>query len=192
VKAKQGSVGSLIQIKLRGDEQFLWSGVPVQGIRWCKSDWMAVPLKLLLCAASLEWVYLATTSGASLAFIAFGVPAALATSYALASHFFVEARTRKQTEYGVTNQRVIIVTGSSLNAVTRSFPLEALEKVVVQVHANLKGNIELNSPPSEIANQINNRSLARGVSAGYELEGIDDAQIVYELIIKARSDCLKA
>lgn len=70
-----------------------------------------IPFGLMWCGFAIFWEYTAVTDRAPLFFILWGVPFVAAGLHFVFGRFFVEARQRESTSYGVTGQRVIIVSG---------------------------------------------------------------------------------
>ena len=70
-----------------------------------------IPFSLMWGGFSFFWEYEAVKSGGPLFFDLWGVPFLLVGLYMIVGRFFYEAMLRSRTYYGLTNQRVIIISG---------------------------------------------------------------------------------
>lgn len=111
-----------IQGELGSGEKLLWSGKPRDGLIFRTSDIFAIPFSIFFCGFSIFWMVgasYAVSAGASKGevpafayiFPLFGVPFVAAGLYMLLGRFWVEKAQRAQTAYGVTDERVIIISG---------------------------------------------------------------------------------
>lgn len=104
--------------ELAPGERLLWSGRPPQGFRLTRADIFLVPFSLAWCGFAVFWEAMVLTSGAPVLMAAWGVPFVLAGLYIVAGRFVVDARGRARTFYGLTDQRVVFVTGAFSRTVT--------------------------------------------------------------------------
>jgi len=100
-----------IQRELDTGERLLWSGMPKQGLQLRATDWFVVPFSLFWGGFAILWETLVLVSGASPLMALFGVPFVFVGLYLIVGRFFVDARLRARTYYGVTDRRVLIVSG---------------------------------------------------------------------------------
>ena len=121
---------SEIQRELSAGEKLLWSGQPRQGPRLNISDVFVIPFSLVWCGFAIFWETTVIKGHAPLLFKLWGVPFVVIGLYVVFGRFFVNARTRARTFYGVTNKRLIIVTGSFSRCV-RSLPWELLPQAAL-------------------------------------------------------------
>src|SRR5688572_9125120 len=106
-----------IEKELSAGERLVWSGQPRDGIRLRPVDAFLIPFSLLWCGFALFWEVMALTATSKQAgpigyvFPLFGIPFVLVGLYLVIGRFMVDARMRARTFYGVTNERIIIVSG---------------------------------------------------------------------------------
>jgi len=101
----------LLQPHLRPDEKLLWTGRPDPRVHFMPSDAFLVPFSVLWCAFAVYWTWLVLNSGkprwfalVRLLFVAVGL-------YQMVGRFFVKARRKRRTVYGLTDTRAIVVEG---------------------------------------------------------------------------------
>jgi hypothetical protein len=101
--------------ELEAGESLLWSGQPRKGIVFRGSDVFMIPFSLIWGGFAITvLVSMFSRAGASgLGFIGFlvAIPFLLVALYIVFGRFIVDAIQRDHTCYGVTNHRVIIVSG---------------------------------------------------------------------------------
>ncbi len=102
---------TVISTELEEDESLLWSAQPRQGIFLRASDKGLIPFSLLWGGFALFWEYEAISNNAPFLFVLFGLPFVIAGLYLMVGRFYYDARLREKTFYGITNRRVIILSG---------------------------------------------------------------------------------
>ncbi len=109
---------TVISQQLTGGERLVWSGRPRGGIRFRGADIFFVPFSLIWCSFAIFWEVMASAPTAAghgrpgnVAFVfpIFGVPFVLVGLYFVFGRFLADARMRAKTCYGVTNERIVIV-----------------------------------------------------------------------------------
>lgn len=96
---------------LLGNEEFLWAGKPKEGLMFRKSDWLAIPVSLVLLGTALKpyWdargrtMHPVEMAGLAI-FVVLGV-------YLLIGRFFIDAYIRRDMVYGLTSHRALIIGG---------------------------------------------------------------------------------
>ena len=98
-------------------ESLLWSGQPRKGIVFRGSDIFMIPFSIMWGGFAIFWetmvLFARPQSGRQVRFssVLWGIPFVLVGLYMMFGRFLVDARRRDHTCYGVTDRRVIIVTG---------------------------------------------------------------------------------
>lgn len=111
------SAETILNSKLDTDERLLWSGQPRRGMRLRGQDAFLIPFSLFWGGFAIFWE-IGASIGTSKShdpiakiFPLFGIPFVLVGLYLIFGRFFVDAKIRGRTYYGVTNERIIIIDG---------------------------------------------------------------------------------
>jgi hypothetical protein len=178
---------SEIARELSPNEHILWTGRPRQGIFLRTSDTFLIPFSILWAGFAVFWEFGVNASGAPLFFRLWGVPFVLVGVYLVIGRFFVDARARENTYYGITDERVIVVSGLRTRQV-KSLQLRTLSDVSLSEQNDRRGTIMLGPLPAGY------RSYAfagwPGMSSRLppSFEMIENARAVYEILTKAQRD----
>jgi hypothetical protein len=113
-------------------ESLIWAGRPAQGLRLTRSDLLTIPFSLL-------WVWL-IGDAVPLLFRLWGIPFVVIGLYLIAGRFFVDARRRARTYYGLTDTRVLIVVVGSTRKLI-ALDLAAQKELEVEEAAAGRGTI---------------------------------------------------
>lgn len=135
-----------LQPELGSGERLLWSGRPRQGVRLQAGDALMIPFSLMWGGAAIFWEYSALRTG-PLFFALWGIPFVCVGLYLIAGRFFVDAWQRARTHYGLTNQRVLIVSGLRSRRVM-SLPLRTLADLSLQERGDRSGTIQFGNLPA--------------------------------------------
>jgi len=164
--------------ELEVDERLLWSGIPKQGLVLRASDALLVPFSLLWGGFAIFWEAGVLSTKAPGFFALWGVPFVLMGLYLIVGRFFVDARQRAATAYGITNKRAVIVSGLVSRSV-KSLSLRTLSDMTLAERSDGTGTILLG--PSPVWGQWFAGASWPGTSAqqGPAFELIDDAKRVY-------------
>ena len=176
---------------LEQNEQLLWAGRPAQGIRLRKSDVFMIPFSLMWGGFAIFWEVTALTgvikssdgeySITAMIFPLFGIPFVLIGLYIMIGRFFVDAKLRKGTFYGVTEDRVIIVSRLFGKTIS-SFDLQTMPSISMNQKDDGSGNIvfgERSNMPSGFGKQ---RMSGTSHNVPTMFEMIDDVAHVYKVI----------
>ena len=172
---------SIIDKELKSDESLLWSGKPRQGIQLHSSDAFLIPFSLLWGGFAFFWEYSVWKSGGPSFFLLFGIPFVLVGIYFIIGRFFYDATVRKNTFYGVTSERVIIVSGYFQRKV-RSINVKSLDEISISEKRDHSGTITLGQTPPFYA-WMQTGWPGMGKQAVPQLEMIPNARSVYNLIV---------
>jgi len=130
----------VIQKHLEPSEGILWSGQPKQGVMLRGYDAFMIPFSLLWGGFAFFWEYTVLTKGATPFLALFGLPFVIIGAYLIVGRFYVEAKQREKMFYGVTTERVIIVSGL-LQQKVRSLALRTLSDVSLTESRDGTGSI---------------------------------------------------
>jgi hypothetical protein len=168
---------SLLASQLVAGERLLWSGQPRQGVFLRASDAFLIPFSLLWGGFAIFWEYSVLSMGeAPLFFALWGLPFVVIGLYFIAGRFFVDAKQRANTVFGVTNQRVLIMSGL-FNRKVKSVNLRTLSDISLDERANGTGTVSFGPT----------NPFALWGSAGMAWPGMPTASPAFELIPNARS-----
>jgi len=98
----------LFQDELLDGEELLWLGQPDPRALFTRYDLFLIPFSLFWCGFVTFWLAGASRGGV---FALFGVPHALVGIYLLIGRFVYKYWKKRNTYYGVTNQRILIQSG---------------------------------------------------------------------------------
>ena len=129
-----------IQRELGAQERLLWSGKPRAGLTLRSTDVFLIPFSLLWGGFTLFWLYSVVMSGAPAFFMLFGIPFALVGFHFMVGRFVVDLKQREATTYGVTNERIVILSGVLARRV-KSLNLRTLTDVSLVERTDGSGTI---------------------------------------------------
>ncbi len=173
-----------MQLYLQPGEMLEWTGRPHPWRVFTSSDVLLIPFSLLWGGFAIFWETGVIASNAPLFFELWGVPFILVGLYIIFGRFLYGAWERRHTWYGVTNQRLIILTTTFGHRV-RSFYLNMLPEIETRISASGRGTLLFGAPPSYSSFGWTSRGRRRNVwhrdltSGFYD---IPDARDVFDLI----------
>lgn len=178
-----------ISFELGPGERLLWSGFPRQGLLLRPTDLLMIPFSLLWGGFAIFWEMTVLRDGAPLLFALWGVPFVIIGLYITLGRFFYDALRRRDTFYGLTDQRAIIAMRLPTRSV-RSFSLASLTNVVLDERANGVGTIVLGPTPPPTWSKRQTAMMSTQIENSFDL--ISDAKHVFDLIREAQRQQLPA
>lgn len=152
------------------------------------SDAFMIPFSLLWGGFAIFWEATVILSGAPTFFWLWGVPFVLIGLYLIFGRFFIDARTRATTFYGVTNDRIIITSGKHGKRV-QSLSLSTLGDISLDERADGSGTISFAAAANPLG-RWGNFGTWPGMNANRQappsFEMIPQAKKVYEMIRSAQ------
>jgi hypothetical protein len=178
--------------QLRGElssgERLLWSGRPRQGMFLRPADAIAIPFSLLWGGFAIFWESSVWLTGAPFFFKLWGIPFVVVGLYMIFGRFMVDASLRSRTYYGVTDQRILIISGFRSRQV-KSLSLRGTVDISLSEKSDGSGTITFGSNVGLAGfNAFNSAwpGASNRMAPTFELTG--NARSVYELIRKAQHD----
>ena len=172
--------------ELEDGERVLWSGVPRQGLALRGADVYLIPFSLMWGGFAIFWESSVFKTNAPIFFRLWGVPFVVIGLYLIFGRFFADSMQRGRTAYGLTDRRVVILSGLFSRQV-KSLPLRTISDLSLTERKDGTGTIALG--PS----QSTGRRYGGGAWPGYGpygapcLEMIPNAKDVYNRIRQAQA-----
>jgi Bacterial PH domain len=170
---------------LDAGESLIWSGAPRQGLLLRPGDVFVIPFSLLWGGFAIYWELSVLQSNAPAFLALWGVPFVLIGLYMTVGRFFADARLRARTFYGLTDRRVIIVSGLFSRTIT-SLPLRTLTDVSLQERSDRSGTIMLGRPQPYSAWSSGMRWPGMSQYSTPTFEMIADAKRVHDQLLEAQ------
>jgi hypothetical protein len=164
-------------------ERLLWSGKPRQGLMLRSSDLFAIPFSLLWCAFVIFWQSMVVATQAPVLFQLWGVPFIVIGLYIVVGRFFVDAAGRGRTDYAVTSQRIIIISGL-WSRQTASIALSSLSEIALIEGKGNSGTITFG--PQNPARRYMPAGWPSVGPLAPVFDSIEGARAVYDLIRRAQ------
>lgn len=174
-----------IKQTLGDDEKLLWTGRPRLGIIIRGNDVILIPFSLMWGGFAFFWEMTVILQGAPLIFMLWGIPFVLIGIHLIFGRFFVDSRQRANTYYGITNKRIIIISGLFRQSIN-SIDLDTLTNLSLTEKPNGSGTIQL-GPSNPWTGAFGDSSWPGiGQYRTPSLVLIENARNVYEIIQDAR------
>ena len=151
------------------------------------SDAFLIPFSLLWGGFAFFWEYSVLTKGEPLFFALFGIPFVVIGAYLIVGRFYVEAKQREKTYYGVTSERVLIVSGV-LQQKIKSLTLRTLSDVSLTESRDGTGSISFGSSLPFAAWFGGMAWPGMEQFSGPRLDIIENPKQVYKLIREAQKN----
>ncbi|MBN1436037.1 MAG: PH domain-containing protein [Sedimentisphaerales bacterium] len=187
----------VIGSQVRAGERVLWTGQPAAGLRLRASDVFMIPFSVMWGGFAIVWEYIALTailksgggegappSAVRWLFPLWGVPFVLIGLYMMFGRFWVDAKMRAKTFYGVTNERVIIQSGLFKTKV-RFLNLRTLGEIAVTKKNDGSGTITF-GVSGRMGNWGGFSSGGQGQQVGPQFEMIPNVDEVYRIVDEAQ------
>ena len=159
-------------------EKLVWTGVPKQGLVFRTADWFLIPFSLFWTAFAVFWNWTVWSTNGPLFFKLFGLPFLIAGAYFVVGRFVLDARSRAQTSYAVTDKRVLISEKNGNNL--RSLDIGSLPSLELSERRNGSGTIRFGA----VANPLmwGQNMWHPSLDPTPSFLGIDGVRKVYSLI----------
>jgi len=177
------SPSQVISSLLGREERLLWSAQPRQGIFLRSADAYLIPFSLLWGGFAFFWEGTVVKSNGPVFFQLWGVPFVLVGLYLIVGRFFADKRLRSKTYYGLTTERIIIVSGL-FSRTTKSLQLRTLSDVSLDESDGGLGTITFGPVAPFWAGTAGWPNSRRHLSPSFE--SISAARDVYEKIRAAQ------
>lgn len=170
-----------IQGQLSSGESLIWSGRPKQGVILRGSDIFLIPFSILWAAFAVFWEYTAYTAGAPVFFLVFGGAFVLMGIYFVFGRFIIDSLIRRRTYYGLTGNRVLIVTEFP-SVKTKSLILSTLSDVTYTSNSDHSGSITF-GPQHPMASIFGGMQWpGTGAYQGPQFDMIENVKSVYDIL----------
>ncbi len=170
---------------LERNEKLLWTGKPKTGFAFRSTDIFMIPFSLLWLGFAIFWMGAAYILGAPWYFVLFGAPFVVVGLYLLFGRFIIDKYQRAHTLYGLTNERVISITGIQ-NKTCKSLQLTGITDIRFTEQKNGRGTIYFGLDRSYSTNISSKRSSQMAARSISSFEMIEDASTVYHKMLQAK------
>jgi hypothetical protein len=182
---------NIFQSELSSSEKLIWSGQPLTGIRFRKQDAGLIPFSLLWGGFAIFWEWsVFHSSNAPVFFRLWGIPFVLVGLYLIFGRFFVDAKQRAKTFYGLTNERIIIISGIFSRNI-KSLSLKTLSEINLDEKSDGSGTIAFGPTYLPTARWASGGWPGANRCAPPSFELIERVKEVYELIRRAQNESSK-
>lgn len=164
----------------RGERQ-LWTGAPKQGLVLRAADAFLIPFSFLWAGFAVYWEVSVLRTSAPGFLALSGIPFVAAGAYISVGRFFVDSWRRAHTSYGLTSERVIIRSRTSM----KSLNLRTLSDITLTERGDGSGTITFG--PSVFPMAMLAGASWPGVPQVPAFEQIPDARKVYAQIREAQT-----
>ena len=166
---------------LTSGEKLIWTGKPKTGIIFRGSDAFMIPFSLLWGGFAIFWETSVIATGSPLFFKLWGIPFVLIGLYMIVGRFFVDAKKRSNTTYGLTSDRIIIKSGIFSSRDVKSLNIRTLSDITIDQKADNSGTITFG--PTDMRYAMMQGMEWQGSKQPPKLEFIEDVKKVYDKII---------
>jgi len=176
---------AVIKQELGPQERLLWSGQPRSGLALRPRDAGMIPFSMIWAGFAIFWETLVIKSNGPLLMKLWGIPFVLVGLYMVVGRFFVDAWQRDRTVYGLTNERIIIIS-NFFGTKVKSLNLRTLTDITLDQKSDEIGTIIFG--PADRTSRWNAGPWGgrRGQPDPPSFELIEDARRVYQMIRAAQ------
>ena len=148
-------------------------------------DAFLIPLSILWCGFAIFWEASVIRSGAPFFFMLWGIPFVCVGLFFVFGRFFLDAHSRARTAYGVTSERILILSGL-FSQQTKSLHLRTLTDVSLIQRSDGRGTITFG--PTHYMNTIFPAGAWPGTGryAPPSFDPIERAKEVYDIVRHAQ------
>jgi hypothetical protein len=166
-------------------EKLLWSGQPARGVLFTARDIFRVSFSLIWTGFAFFWEGSVVAQNAPLFFKLWGLPFVLIGLYLVAGRFLADAWIRTNTDYALTNRRVLINRNGPSKKVV-SVVLDQIPDVSISESASGRGTIRF-GPAGSVWPQRGFTSWMPSLDATPQFLGIENAREVFDQIQRLTS-----
>lgn len=163
------------------DEKLIWTGKPKTGIIFRSSDFFLIPFSLLWGGFAIFWESTVIMTDAPFFFKLWGIPFVLVGLYITIGRFFIDAKKRANTIYGITSDRIIIKSGIFEKDI-KSLNIRTLSDVTINQKTDNTGTITLG--PTDSRSSMMQGIEWPGVKQTPRLEFVENVKSVYDKILE--------
>jgi hypothetical protein len=180
---------SVIHEKLDADEKLIWTGQPAQGLRLQPADSFLIPFGLFWTVMAVSMVRTIINQPADpasqLVGLIVGTGFVLIGIYLLIARFWVDAAMRRKSFYGITDRRIVIVSGLFSQRV-KSVTLRTLSDVTMTESRNGSGIITFGPTPPWYYYWYGAQWPGMQLCGTSAFESIDQVGEVYRIVMQAQ------
>jgi hypothetical protein len=144
-----------------------------------------IPFSLVWGGFAIFWEVMVINSGGPLFMKLWGIPFVLVGAYMMVGRFFVDARQRSKITYGVTSERVVIISDSFGRRV-KSINLRTLSDITLDQKSDGSGTITFGSTDKSSWWNAGGLGGRRGRPAPPSFEMVQNVKKVYDIIREAQ------
>ena len=173
-----------IRTRLFAGERLLWSGQPRQGLMLTPMDALLIPFSLFWGGVAIFWESSVLTTSAPVFFAVWGLPFVLVGFFLIGGRFFADAWLRGRIQYGLSDQRVLILRSGPFSSLT-SLNLNRMGEITLKEGKAGRGTIRL----GQSALFWGRRGFGGWLPAldpTPQLLGVEDVRRVFDQIERAR------
>jgi hypothetical protein len=175
----------ILQSQLAPSERLLWFGQPRSGIVFRSSDSFVIPFSLVWGGTTIFIYASVPTSDMPIFYKLFILPFVVVALYLLLGRFILDAKRRSATCYGITNERIIIIS-THFGRNIRSLDLRAFDVISLKEKSDGSGTITFGLAHRRKYGYDGTRFPELGQDTVPEFEMIQNAKSVYETVRNAQ------